>query len=739
MNYSLERNRQFALEALEERCLLAGVTVLTHGFQLGGGTPDWLITMGQAILDRADGPRTDRTVGSIFHHEPANGTWQPLASDIWTNSNQPEDHVVLIYDWAEESSAFEDGWLEAAADNLFANLVRTNENLGGDLADVQFLDVACGGIADENCDALDFHFIGHSRGAVLNSLVTERFATYFDGLPIEHVTSLDPHPASAMNDPGYVANNSSENSRLFTYDNVLFADNYYRQDLFYELDLDFDGVFAEGAFNLQIPESVLSGAGSSTEHSDVHTWYYGTVTEPFDPSYTGYNGAGRNHDGDVSFPESWYGVPGVPDRAMAGFHFSQIGAGDRSALTVMGTPSIADGVASVFNGDFALGNNADDVPGWLFHGGEFQADYENGRLHLGGPEFLTATHNRLYVPDLAIELEFDYEVTAGSADDTLEVYVGELGQPLAVLSLMDTGVFTASIPLLAALPRTAAELSLRLNAGGVVDSDVLVDNVRFAAANGAAGDFDANGLYECDDVDALVAAIAHGPAEARFDLDADGLVDGADLLVWLQLGGAANLPSGNAYLLGDATLDGVVDGQDFLTWNDNKFTSVAAWCAGDFTADGVVDGLDFIAWNDNKFTSADRLRGLVMGDGMVGIAPTHHANARLVQADDDAIGRPEPTSSVVFRVNSGHWDTLVTGGLTGGLTEGSRSATIHAKETPELAKGGSHDRYLILPDFDDATPRAYKQRAAAKTPNGAGNPWAGSIAESVAFHRARPD
>jgi hypothetical protein len=40
---------------------------------------------------------------------------------------------------------------------------------------------------------------------------------------------------------------------------------------------------------------------------------------------------------------------------------------------------------------------------------------------------------------------------------------------------------------------------------------------------------------------------------------------------WLSLAGAANLPSGNAYLPGDATLDGFVDGSDFGIWNANQF------------------------------------------------------------------------------------------------------------------------------------------------------------------------
>jgi hypothetical protein len=80
---------------------------------------------------------------------------------------------------------------------------------------------------------------------------------------------------------------------------------------------------------------------------------------------------------------------------------------------------------------------------------------------------------------------------------------------------------------------------------------------------------------------------------------------------WLVLAGAANLPSGNPYLLGDANLDGVVDGSDFGIWNSSKFTLVAQWCSGDFSADGVVDGSDFGIWNANKFTSSDSGRGTV--------------------------------------------------------------------------------------------------------------------------------
>jgi hypothetical protein len=118
------------------------------------------------------------------------------------------------------------------------------------------------------------------------------------------------------------------------------------------------------------------------------------------------------------------------------------------------------------------------------------------------------------------------------------------------------------------------------------------------------GDFDSNGIYDCADVDALVAEIVAGTNNLIYDLNSDSLVNQDDLTTWLAVAGVVNLASHNPYLLGDANLDGVVDGLDFIAWNNHKFTPVAAWCSGDFNADGIVDGLDFIIWNNNKFHSS---------------------------------------------------------------------------------------------------------------------------------------
>jgi hypothetical protein len=90
-----------------------------------------------------------------------------------------------------------------------------------------------------------------------------------------------------------------------------------------------------------------------------------------------------------------------------------------------------------------------------------------------------------------------------------------------------------------------------------------------------------------------------------FDLTGDGVIDNADVDVWLA---DAALVNGHTspYWRGDATLDGRVDGRDFGIWNQYKFTSTLRWDRGNFDGNSVTDGSDFGIWNSNKFTSSDR-------------------------------------------------------------------------------------------------------------------------------------
>jgi hypothetical protein len=542
MPLKIPYRRRLSVELLEDRRMLtAGVTIITHGTQFfSSSLPDWTVTLGQAILDRADGASTAHNTGSMFEHDPATGLWQPVPSSIWSNSNKADEAIVLLYDWADESDTFADGWLEAAADNLFAGLVGVNSNLPGALANTSFVDLA---LTDGGGNGLvDMHFIGHSRGAVLNSLVTERFEAYLPDLTIDQVTTLDPHPAGPMDDPGYVSSSPSANSRVFTYDNARFADNYYQQDGSYEplLTFDFDGVRAEGAYNFQIPSSVLKSGGGSLSHSDVHTWYYGTVTATLPSDYAGYSGATRNNDGDASFPDSWYGASGVPARTATGFAFSEIGGANRDDLPVSGAKSPPGRIPSVFNGDVSYG-----TPGWTEHGGGGSAPVAGSgdqyfQLSAGGDDYYRR-HNALYFDRYADGVAYDYWINtaaANGADDVLQVLVG--GNVIDTLPLTGTtsGFVRGRIGSLGvARDGFAATLEFRLVdvAGDGLQSAVRIDN----------------------------ASVVESPPAVSADLDGNAIVDGADFLNWQRGFGTylhATRPAG------DADDDGNVLPDDLAVW-----------------------------------------------------------------------------------------------------------------------------------------------------------------------------
>jgi hypothetical protein len=118
------------------------------------------------------------------------------------------------------------------------------------------------------------------------------------------------------------------------------------------------------------------------------------------------------------------------------------------------------------------------------------------------------------------------------------------------------------------------------------------------------GDFNDDGVYDCDDIDALVFALASLTTDRAFDLTGDGIIDDADLDAWLSEAGEANLGPNLTYLPGDANLDGRVDVADFNIWNAHKFsllTVLPGWCQGNFNADSLVDVRDFNVWNANRF------------------------------------------------------------------------------------------------------------------------------------------
>jgi hypothetical protein len=144
-----QRMTGLGLELLEDRTLLSPFTIITHGYQLDSrDPPGWAHAMRAALQDRSNG---------VAGNE-------------------------VVVDWAAESRSWMRGWAEATGDELFARIMWEAQR-----RDAPF----------------DLHYIGHSRGTVVNSEANERLAYYETVLPpVDHAidrvqfTMLDAHPAN---------------------------------------------------------------------------------------------------------------------------------------------------------------------------------------------------------------------------------------------------------------------------------------------------------------------------------------------------------------------------------------------------------------------------------------------------------------------------------------------------------------------------------------------------------------
>ncbi|MFN9747507.1 MAG: putative Ig domain-containing protein, partial [Betaproteobacteria bacterium] len=177
----------------------SSVTILTHGFQppLRSGTDGvlsqaWNInlaaivaggdTTGEGLTQMEMALRIARDQGGFaYRYDKTRGTWEPMENgQSLANSLAAGVPVTLVPDWVLESGFSDSGFSEAAADAIYASLLRADQACGGKLL------------------SGNLHLIGHSRGTVVNSELAQRILWGADryGLPRPRdlqMTALDPH------------------------------------------------------------------------------------------------------------------------------------------------------------------------------------------------------------------------------------------------------------------------------------------------------------------------------------------------------------------------------------------------------------------------------------------------------------------------------------------------------------------------------------------------------------------
>lgn len=361
-----------------------GTTIITHGWQLDGEAPtnenDWAFQMALEIIKK-------HGKGIIKEYNKDTGSF--VSKKIIGEGGE----VVLIYDWAEESNDNVPGYSEAAGDALFAALMLGQKK---------------GNIKLEN-----LHFIGHSRGCVVNTECVERLLTI--GLKVDHVTNLDPHDWGGGANLGLNVSNDWDNhpnlniqypkeprdtrpnNGVIAWEGIKFVDTYWQFNPLYTANL-LDGRPVDGAAN-------FDWNSYSTGHINIHDTYIQTINDKL-PSKAG--GFGFSKLG-IEFNNRPLPNSPQPNKYSISFDFfnNMIGPGSQNRIR------------GIMNGGFDRGGNDNlaILPGWLFHGGLvhgesviFSGDKVTMKVSINNNVANPILrHNRFFVPKNANSIAFKYK------------------------------------------------------------------------------------------------------------------------------------------------------------------------------------------------------------------------------------------------------------------------------------------------------------------------------------------
>lgn len=295
--------RSLVVEPLESRRLLAGITLITHGFN--SNADGWVAAMAEQIAARPDHD-IDQPVYRLNVTDPDHdgGPLEVASSKrsgpAPTDATTQDPEITLLLNWSDVAgSVF--GYARSTYD--VAAAVAEKLVTPGFLADLP-----------TPLAEMPIHLLGHSRGGSLVGELAHQLG--LRGVWVDQVSTWDPHPVDGIKEPS-LFNLDYGDAPMVSHQNIVFWDNYWRTQG--DDSFDFTGEPVANTTNIQLSETVLSDGGYSNEHSDVHLWYHGTVDLSASPPA---------NDGSQDVPDGWYGGP-HPERDASGFHYSRMIGGTR--------------------------------------------------------------------------------------------------------------------------------------------------------------------------------------------------------------------------------------------------------------------------------------------------------------------------------------------------------------------------------------------------------------------------
>jgi hypothetical protein len=287
---------------LGERVFAGGVTLITHG--LNGNADGWVSSMANRIPSYPRFPGTNYTCYEMYFFLSGGNYYLTANRVSGALPTTPESGEIIV----------KLDWRDLAAGGDLYNTYQVASAVAPALLSTNFIPELGGHALAE----FPLHFIGHSRGGSLLAEVSRLLGT--NGVWVDHLTTLDPHP---LNDSAFPLDwfaYSAVDAPVNTYQNILFHDNYWQNIGSFVFGKSVAGAYVRKLVN-------LGGGyadGLTGPHSDVHLWYHGTLD--FENPTT---------DSEATLTASerttWWSTYELFG-ARSGFAYSLIGGEDRTSM-----------------------------------------------------------------------------------------------------------------------------------------------------------------------------------------------------------------------------------------------------------------------------------------------------------------------------------------------------------------------------------------------------------------------